>query len=63
MQDDGIFQDAKISNDAAVVATKPLIDELLPFQEVRLRRPAELDDGIKTRDNCRDTCANQILGV
>ena len=33
-----------------MVATKPLIDELLPFQEVQLRRPAELDDGIKTRE-------------
>ena len=31
LQDDGIFQDAKISNDAAVVVTKALIDDLLPF--------------------------------
>jgi len=46
-----------------MVATKTLIDELLPFEEVRFRRPTKLDDSIKTRDNRCDAYANYILAV
>lgn len=63
LQYNSIFQDAKISNDAAVVTTKALIDQLLPFKELQLGRPKELDDGIETRDNCGDACANHVLVV
>jgi hypothetical protein len=63
LQDDSIFQDAKISSNAAVVATKTLIDELLSFEEAQFRRPEELDDGIKTHDNRHNACANQIVAV
>jgi hypothetical protein len=34
LQNDGVFQGAKISNNATVVPTKALIDKLLSFQEV-----------------------------
>lgn len=63
LQDDGIIQGAKISDDAAVIATKTLIDELLSFQEVQFRRAEEFDDGIKARDNRCNTCADQVLAV
>jgi hypothetical protein len=62
LQDDGVFHGAKISNDAAVIMTKTLINELFPFQEVRSRRVAEFDDSVKTCDHGSDTHANQIPG-
>lgn len=60
LQDDGIFEGAIIANDAAVIVTQTLIDELLSFQKVRLRRLTEFDDSVKTCDHRRDTRANQI---
>jgi len=58
------FDDSnRISNNAVVVATETLIDEFLPFQEMQLRRPEKLDYSIKTCNNCRCACADQIFAI